>query len=131
MSIAFDTSDPFRLIGEIGIIPVIAINDVRHALLLADALLAGGLPVAEITFRTRAAADVIATLRAERPEMLVGAGTVLDAPSLVAARERGARVARGPGVAGGNGGGAAGGGLAGGTTASVNLMTPSELGGAL
>ena len=43
---------------------------------LADALIAGGLPVAEITFRTAAAAEVIRTLAVQRPELLVGAGTV-------------------------------------------------------
>ena len=94
---------------------------------LADALVAGGLPVAEITFRTRAAADVIATLRAERPEMLVGAGTVLDAASLAAARERGARFALAPGFDREIVLEAARLGFA----FAPGVMTPSELGGAL
>jgi 2-dehydro-3-deoxyphosphogluconate aldolase/(4S)-4-hydroxy-2-oxoglutarate aldolase len=127
MSLALDADDPFRLIGEIGIVPVIAINDARHALPLADALLAGGLPVAEVTFRTRAAADVIATLRAERPQMLIGAGTVLDAASLAAAHERGARFALAPGFDRAIVLEAARVGLA----FAPGVMTPSELGGAL
>jgi 2-dehydro-3-deoxyphosphogluconate aldolase/(4S)-4-hydroxy-2-oxoglutarate aldolase len=69
--------DLFNRIHEIGVVPVIAIEDVHHAVSLADALLVGGLPVAEITFRTKAAAQVMAVLRDKRPELLVGAGTVL------------------------------------------------------
>ena len=64
---------------------------------LADALLEGGLPVAEITFRTPAAARVLAKLSAERPQLLVGAGTVLDLASLEAARDSGARFGLAPG----------------------------------
>ncbi|MEG0110526.1 MAG: keto-hydroxyglutarate-aldolase/keto-deoxy-phosphogluconate aldolase, partial [Oscillospiraceae bacterium] len=64
-------------IRDIGIVPVIAINDVDKAVPLAKALVAGGLPVAEITFRTDAAEEAIRRITAEVPEMLVGAGTVL------------------------------------------------------
>ena len=87
----------FDRIHEIGIVPVIAIEDVHHAVRLADALLEGGLPVAEITFRTSAAAEVMALLRDERPELLVGAGTVLDDASLTAAYGSGARFGLAPG----------------------------------
>ena len=80
-----------------GVVPVIAIEDARDAVALADALTEGGLPVAEITFRTRAAADAMAVLRAERPDFLVGAGTVLDPASLDAARACGARFGLSPG----------------------------------
>lgn len=76
----------FDRIAQIGIVPVIAIEDVLHAVPLADALLEGGLPIAEITFRTSAAAEVMAILRDKRPELLVGAGTILDNASLIAAR---------------------------------------------
>jgi 2-dehydro-3-deoxyphosphogluconate aldolase/(4S)-4-hydroxy-2-oxoglutarate aldolase len=80
------------------VVPVIAIEDAAAALPLADALIDGGLPIAEITFRTAAAAEVIATLRAERPQLLVGAGTVLTAENLHAAKEAGAQFAVAPGL---------------------------------
>ena len=51
--------DIFKKIAEFGVVPVIAIDSAEQALPLADALIAGGLPLAEITFRTAAAADVI------------------------------------------------------------------------
>ncbi len=124
---ALEGGDPFAAIGEIGVVPVITIDDVRHALPLADALLAGGLPVAEITFRTRAAAEVIAVLRAERPELLVGAGTVLDTASLAAAQEHGARFALAPGFDRDIVRAAADVGV----PFAPGVMTPSELGGAL
>lgn len=79
------------------IVPVIAIDDIAHALPLADALLAGGLPVVEITFRTAVAADAIRLLSRERPQLLVGAGTVLDAATVDAAVDAGARFALAPG----------------------------------
>jgi len=65
---------------------------------LADALLAGGLPVAEITFRTAAAAAVIEELASKRPDLLVGAGTVLTDENLRAAIDCGARFGVAPGL---------------------------------
>ncbi|MDD1780017.1 bifunctional 4-hydroxy-2-oxoglutarate aldolase/2-dehydro-3-deoxy-phosphogluconate aldolase [Enterovibrio sp. ZSDZ35] len=62
---------------EIRIVPVIAINDVAHALPLAKVLMENGLPCAEVTFRTEAAAESIRIMRDAYPEMLIGAGTVL------------------------------------------------------
>ena len=64
-------------IHDIGIVPVIAIEDAQKAVPLAKALVKGGLPVAEVTFRTAAAADAISAIVSEVPEMIVGAGTVL------------------------------------------------------
>lgn len=64
-------------IHDIGIVPVIAIDDAEKAVPLARALVAGGLPVAEVTFRTAAAEEAIRNIVREVPEMLVGAGTVL------------------------------------------------------
>lgn len=84
-------------LAHYGVVPVIAIDSIDAALPLADALLAGGLPVAEITFRTKAAADVINLLHRERPDLLVGAGTVLTAQNLDAAQRCGARFALAPG----------------------------------
>ena len=64
-------------IYEIGIVPVIAIDDAEKAVPLAKALVKGGLPAAEVTFRTAAAEEAIRRIVKEVPEMLVGAGTVL------------------------------------------------------
>jgi 2-dehydro-3-deoxyphosphogluconate aldolase/(4S)-4-hydroxy-2-oxoglutarate aldolase len=89
--------NPFDSIAAIGVLPVIAIEDPKHAVPLADALLAGGLPVAEITFRTAAAAEVIARMAKERPNLLVGAGTLLDRISLDIAKKSGAQFGLAPG----------------------------------
>ena len=64
-------------IHDIGIVPVIAIDDASKAVPLAKALVEGGLPAAEVTFRTAAAEDAIRAIVKEVPEMIVGAGTVL------------------------------------------------------
>ena len=64
-------------LGKIGIVPVVVLEDAKDALPLAKALCDGGLPCAEITFRTGAAEESIRLLSREYPQMLVGAGTVL------------------------------------------------------
>lgn len=69
--------DVYQRIYETGIIPVIKIDDAKNAVPLAKALIDGGLPAAEITFRTAAAADAIRAIHENFPEMLIGAGTVL------------------------------------------------------
>jgi 2-dehydro-3-deoxyphosphogluconate aldolase / (4S)-4-hydroxy-2-oxoglutarate aldolase len=84
-------------IARCGIVPVIAIDSVDAALPLADALLDGGLPLVEITFRTGAAAAVIETIRKKRPEMLVGAGTVVTPENFAAAQRCGAQFGVAPG----------------------------------
>ena len=71
-----------KQLAEVGVVPVIAIESADAALGLADALIAGGLPVAEITFRTDAAAEVIRAISRERPDLLIGAGTVLTVKNL-------------------------------------------------
>ena len=90
-------TDLFAQASAFGVLPVVAIEDSRHAVALADALTAGGLPVAEITFRTAAAAEAMQILRAERPDFLVGAGTILDTASLEAAQASGAKFGLAPG----------------------------------
>ncbi len=85
-------------ISRCGIIPVIAIESVDAALPLADALVAGGLPIVEITFRTAAAAEAIRRIASQRPEVLVGAGTVLSVENLETARACGARFGVAPGL---------------------------------
>ncbi|MBE6682047.1 MAG: bifunctional 4-hydroxy-2-oxoglutarate aldolase/2-dehydro-3-deoxy-phosphogluconate aldolase [Ruminococcaceae bacterium] len=69
--------DVYQRIYETGIIPVIKIDDAKDAVPLAKALIDGGLPAAEITFRTAAAADAIKAISEAYPDMLIGAGTVL------------------------------------------------------
>jgi 2-dehydro-3-deoxyphosphogluconate aldolase/(4S)-4-hydroxy-2-oxoglutarate aldolase len=87
----------YSKLREFRVVPVIAIEDVDSALPLADALIEGGLPVAEITFRTAAAAAVISKLKKERPGLLVGAGTVLTKENLNRAKDCGAEFAVAPG----------------------------------
>jgi 2-dehydro-3-deoxyphosphogluconate aldolase/(4S)-4-hydroxy-2-oxoglutarate aldolase len=84
-------------LAELRVVPVVAIERVDDAIPLADALIEGGLPVAEITFRTSAAADVIRTLKRQRPELLIGAGTVTHPDQARAAKECGAEFAVAPG----------------------------------
>lgn len=79
------------------IIPVIKIDSPGEAVPLARALLEGGITVAEVTFRTDAAADGIAAIHAQVPEMLVGAGTVLTVENAQKAIEAGARFVVAPG----------------------------------
>lgn len=84
-------------IYEIGIIPVIAIEDAAQAVPLAKALAEGGLPAAEVTFRTAAAEDAIRAIVKEVPEMLVGAGTVLTCEQADRAMAAGAAFIVAPG----------------------------------
>lgn len=77
--------------------PVVTIDAAAGAAALAGALADGGLPIAEITFRTDAAAEAIAAMRAARPDVLVGAGTVLDAATVDRALEAGAHFIVAPG----------------------------------
>ncbi len=88
----------FTKLSQYGVVPVIALDDAAAALPLADALIAGGLPVAEITFRTAAARDTIAAMAKARPEMLVGAGTVLTNEQVDQAQAAGAQFALSPGL---------------------------------
>jgi 2-dehydro-3-deoxyphosphogluconate aldolase/(4S)-4-hydroxy-2-oxoglutarate aldolase len=90
-------TNPIDIIAGLGVVPVIAIERAGDAVPLADALLEGGLPVAEITFRTPAAADVLAAIRDARPELCIGAGTVLDKDNLERAIASGARFGLAPG----------------------------------
>ena len=88
----------FSRIAQLGVVPVIAIENVDGAIPLADALIDGGLPVVEITFRTAAAVEVIRKLAKERPQLIVGAGTVLTAANVEAAKNSGAVFAVAPGL---------------------------------
>ena len=89
-------NDLFQLIARMKIIPVVAIDDASQAVSLAEALLAGGLPCAEVTFRTDAAVDAIRAI-AGVEKMLVGAGTVLNTEQARRAVEAGAQFVVSPG----------------------------------
>ena len=82
---------------QIGIIPVIAFNSVDEALPLCKALADGGLPAAEVTFRTACAEDCIRKIHEEMPEMLLGAGTVLTTEQADRAMAAGASFIVAPG----------------------------------
>lgn len=86
-----------KKISDIGIVPVIKINDVEKAVPLAKALIDGGLPIAEITFRTDAAEEAIRRVTAAFPDMLVGAGTVLTIEQAERAKNAGAKFIVSPG----------------------------------
>ena len=83
---------------NLAVIPVIAIESLASALPLADALIEGGLPVAEITFRTPVAGEALALISRERPELILGAGTVLTMDQLERAKRSGARFGVSPGL---------------------------------
>ena len=91
-------NEVIEAIGAIGLVPVVKIDDATDALPLAEALVEGGLPVAEITFRTDAAAASIAAVAREFPEMIVGAGTVLTRAQVDAAIEAGSTFIVSPGL---------------------------------
>ena len=84
--------------AEHGIIPVVTIEQPDKALPLADALVKGGLPVAEITCRTPCATDAIARIHKEYPDMLLAAGTVLTLRQAEEAITAGARCIISPGM---------------------------------
>lgn len=87
----------YQRVAETGVVPVVVLDEASDAVPLADALVQGGLPAAEVTFRTAAAADAIRAIAAARPEVLVGAGTVLNVEQAKAAVEAGARFVVSPG----------------------------------
>ena len=93
-----DAGAVFKKIGAAKVIPVVAIESVESAVPFADALIEGGLPVAEITFRTAAAPEVMRKLRKERPDVMVGAGTVLTVEQLRKAVDSGAVFGVAPGL---------------------------------
>ena len=85
-------------LSKIGIVPVVKIDRVEDAVPLAKALCQGGLPCAEVTFRTDAAAGAIKAMTDAFPNMCVGAGTVLNAAQVDAAVEAGAQFIVSPGL---------------------------------
>jgi 2-dehydro-3-deoxyphosphogluconate aldolase/(4S)-4-hydroxy-2-oxoglutarate aldolase len=84
-------------IKSLGIVPVVKIDDADKAVPLAEALCRGGLPCAEITFRTDAAEEAIRRISDALPDMLVGAGTVLTPEQADKAKAAGAKFIMSPG----------------------------------
>jgi len=80
------------------VIPVVIIDDVAHAIALARALVAGGLPVIEITLRTAAGLEAIRAIAAEVEDAIVGVGTVLQPAQYIEAAKAGAKFAVSPGA---------------------------------
>ncbi len=89
-------SETINQIAKLKVVPVVAIDDAGDAAALGEALAAGGLPIAEITFRTAAAEASIRTL-SKQPGMLVGAGTVLNVDTAKRAVDAGAKFLVSPG----------------------------------
>jgi 2-dehydro-3-deoxyphosphogluconate aldolase/(4S)-4-hydroxy-2-oxoglutarate aldolase len=85
-------------LGKIGLVPVIKIDDAAKAVPLAKALEAGGIPCAEVTFRTAAGEEAIRRINAEVPSVLVGAGTVLSVDQVDRAIAAGAKFIVSPGL---------------------------------
>lgn len=88
----------FENIYKIGIIPVLEIDSAERAAPLAEALLGGGLPIAEVTLRTEAALESIRVIAQEAPGIIVGVGTVINREQAEAACEAGARFLVSPGM---------------------------------
>ena len=84
-------------VAACGVVPVVVLEDAAQAVPTAKALLKGGINAMEITFRTAAARDSIANVAREVPEMIVGAGTVINVEQLHAAVEAGAQFIVSPG----------------------------------
>ncbi len=84
--------------GKIGIIPVVVLDDAKDAEPLGKALMEGGLPCAEVTFRTAAAEESIRIMAEKFPDMLVGAGTVLTTEQVDRAVAAGAKFIVSPGI---------------------------------
>lgn len=82
---------------EIGIVPVVVLDDAKDAAPLAEALIEGGLPCAEVTFRTAAAEEAIRIMSEKYPAMLIGAGTVLTIDQVNRAVKAGAKFIVSPG----------------------------------
>ena len=91
-------NDTLKQIGSTGIVPVVVLNKADDAEPLAQALVKGGLPCAEVTFRTDAAEESIRRIAKKFPEMFVGAGTVLTTEQADRAVGAGAKFIVSPGL---------------------------------
>ncbi|WP_454728902.1 bifunctional 4-hydroxy-2-oxoglutarate aldolase/2-dehydro-3-deoxy-phosphogluconate aldolase [Cellulosimicrobium protaetiae] len=89
---------PLEAIARARVVPVVVVDDAEQGVLVASALRDGGLPVAEVTFRTAGARAAIEAIAREVPDVLVGAGTVVNAAQVDEAVEAGARFLVSPGL---------------------------------
>jgi len=89
----------FDRFHTVGVIPVLEIDSAARAVPVAEALSAGGLPIAEVTLRTEAGLESIRNIARSLPDVLVGAGTVINLKQAQAARDAGAQFLVSPGMA--------------------------------
>ena len=87
----------YKIIENCGVIPVVVLEDADNAVPLAKALLAGGINICEITFRTAAAEEAIRQIALNVPDMIVSAGTVITKEQVKAATDAGAKFIVSPG----------------------------------
>jgi 2-dehydro-3-deoxyphosphogluconate aldolase / (4S)-4-hydroxy-2-oxoglutarate aldolase len=92
------SSRPESLLDRVPVVPVVVVDELATAVPIARALVAGGLPVIELTLRTPVALDAIRAIADEVPEILVGAGTVLSAGQAKQALDAGAQFLVSPGA---------------------------------
>jgi 2-dehydro-3-deoxyphosphogluconate aldolase/(4S)-4-hydroxy-2-oxoglutarate aldolase len=91
------TPSESSLLSRVPVVPVVVVDDPAHAVPVARALVAGGLPVIELTLRTPVALDAIRAIAAEVPEILVGAGTIVSPGQAKEALDAGAQFLVSPG----------------------------------
>lgn len=91
------SDSPGSLLDRVPVVPVVVIDDLDHAVPVARALVAGGVPVIELTLRTPVALDAIRAIADEVPEILVGAGTIVTPGQAEQALQAGARFLVSPG----------------------------------
>lgn len=97
MAVTQPTLTALDVMRDAPVIPVIVLHDVRHAVPMARALVAGGIRMLEVTLRTPQALECMRAIAAEVPDAVVGAGTVRTSADAVAAARAGARFAVSPG----------------------------------
>ena len=90
-------ADPTALVAQTPVIPVLTIERAADAVPLARALVAGGLPVIEVTLRTKAAIEAVRAIAAEVPDCVVGVGTVTRVADIAAAVCSRREISRQPG----------------------------------
>ena len=90
-------TEMMKKLQKLGIVPVVVLNDAKDALPLAERLVNGGLPCAEVTFRTAAAEESIRQMAKAYPDMIIGAGTVLTCEQADRAIDAGAKFIVSPG----------------------------------
>ena len=91
------TPSESSLLSRVPVVPVVVVDDPAHAVTVARALVAGGLPVIELTLRTPVALDAIRAIASEVPEILVGAGTIVTPGQAKEALDAGAQFLVSPG----------------------------------